>query len=303
MINQQIKIIAGPCSINKDNIKEIYQIAQLKVKGKPAIWGTRVVGLKSRSVFSREPSISGMDIAWFENTLENYLTKNQLKITPAFSVTIAKKILKETHLVVATEIMSPLIQLPSFEEPIFKNRLLVWNPAVNQLGWPIFVMGKYAIKNHWWLGLKNPKWVGEDLKIVDSEKTSKISTMEKTWEGLITYGQLKERTILIHRGVDVAEKGDYRNLPVHQIAKKVKQRTGCQLFFDPSHSLGPKLKDNIVEQTVKAMQLLVSPKEFLYDGILIEVGTSTTDSQQHISLTELEKLVNRLSKFRTFYNQ
>lgn len=300
MINREIKIIAGPCSINKNNIKDIYQIAKLKVNRKPAIWGTRVVGLKSRSVFSQEPSVSGMDITWFENTLERYLTERKLKITPPPSVTLAKKILKETHLVVATEIMSPLIQLPSFEESIFKNRLLIWNPAVNQLGWSVFIMGKYAIKNHWWLGLKNPKWVGEDLKIVDSERISKISTMEKSWEGLVTYGQLKERTVLIHRGVDVAEKGNYRNLPVHQIAKKVKQRTGHQLFFDPSHSFGPKLKDNIVEETVKAMQLLSSPSEFLYDGILIEVGTATTDSEQHISLIELEKLVNRLSKFRTF---
>jgi 3-deoxy-D-arabino-heptulosonate 7-phosphate (DAHP) synthase len=36
----------------------------------------------------------------------------------------------------------------------------------------------------------------------------------------------------------------------------------------------------------------------LYDGILIEAGTSKTDSEQHISIKELKELVKELSKFR-----
>lgn len=37
---------------------------------------------------------------------------------------------------------------------------------------------------------------------------------------------------------------------------------------------------------------------FLYDGILIEVGNSKSDTHQHISVDELKYLTQELSKFR-----
>ena len=71
--------------------------------------------------------------------------------------------------------------------------------------------------------------------------------MEKTWIGLSHYTGmnepgLEEKLILIHRGVDIYNKGDYRNLPVHQAAKRTKIATKAKLFFDPSHIHGPKLR-------------------------------------------------------------
>lgn len=300
MKNKELRIIAGPCSVDKDNIKEIFKIAEIEVNGKPAIWGTRVVGLKSRTLFNSKGIGMGIDHFTFIRNLKKILKNKSLKnLKTPLSVKLAEKIIKDTHLIVASEISDPLTQLIHYEKKIFKNRFLAWNPAVNQLGWPMFIIGYFAKKNKWWIGIKNPKWVGENLEKANSENYDSITTMEKTWEGLISYAGYKERTILIHRGVDVPEKGNYRNAPVHNIAKRVKQRTGLLLFFDPSHSHGPIMKEEIVPATIEAMKMMISEKEFLYDGILIEVGTSKTDTEQHISLKELEYLVNELSKFRT----
>jgi 3-deoxy-D-arabino-heptulosonate 7-phosphate (DAHP) synthase len=165
--------------------------------------------------------------------------------------------------------------------------LLIWNPAVNQLGWPMLDMSLYAKKNHWLLGIKNGKW----------------HSMEKTWLGLSRYNlfspeETKNQLVFIHRGVESVDKGDFRSLPVHEVAKKIKLSTGAKIFFDPSHSYGPKLRDRIVEGTVEAMGIKSSDNSYLYDGILIEVGTSITDTAQHISVAELDELCWRLAKFR-----
>jgi len=54
MQNQKLTIIAGPCSINQDNLAEILNIADIHVTNRSgitqrAIAGLRMVGLKSRS--------------------------------------------------------------------------------------------------------------------------------------------------------------------------------------------------------------------------------------------------------------
>ena len=123
--------------------------------------------------------------------------------------------------------------------------------------------------------------------------------MEKTWAGLASYaGKLIGQTVLIHRGVDAPDKGNYRSFPVHQMALRTKLATKAQLYFDPSHALGPKMRDEIVAATIDAMKMKISDKAYLYDGILVEVGTSVTDTLQHITLKELEYMLKELSKFR-----
>jgi len=70
------------------------------------------------------------------------------------------------------------------------------------------------------------------------------------------------------------------------------------MFFDPSHSYGPKLRSHIVGAVTEAMRMKISGSDFLYDGVLIEVGTSKTDTDQHITVKELSGLVSVLSTFR-----
>jgi 3-deoxy-D-arabino-heptulosonate 7-phosphate (DAHP) synthase len=158
-------------------------------------------------------------------------------------------------------------------------------------------MSAIAARNNWTIGLKNGKWFSEHFNFADEKINDKLSSMEKTWIGISKYIKNNE-FIFIMRGVDIENKGNFRNVPIHEAAKRVKKMTGIKLFFDPSHSFGPKLRDNIVEGTIKAMSLRLDENNYLYDGILIEVGTSETDKDQHITITELETLTQKLSSFR-----
>lgn len=293
MNNKKLMIIAGPCSIDQENKKEALMLSQIIVTNQSkqkqkAIFGCRIVGLKSRTSINPTGKDMGIDFPVFMENMDKLLSgKSSKTLQNPPSVTIADEVIKQTNMLVATEIMSPFVQLPVFEKPIFNNKLLIWNPAVNQLGWPILKMGKFAQRNNWYVGLKNGKWVN----------------MEKPWLGLADYTglintQQHDRLILIHRGVDTENKGDFRSLPVHEIAKTAKIKSNAKMFFDPSHTYGPKLRNKIVEETIEIMKMKINDQEYLYDGILIETGTSTTDSEQHITLNELQTLCDRLAVFR-----
>ncbi len=240
----------------------------------------------------------GMDFhEYVQNT--KLTTSNQsvdsFKMLP--SVEIARRLVQKTGLIVAPEIMDPTIQLPLYEKIIPRGKLFMWNPAVNQLGYQMYIMGIYTERNGWFIGVKNGKWFGE---ISDGD----VNIMEKNWIGQISFATkdkqfpLRDRIAMIHRGVDVAGKGKFRYLPVHDSAGKVKKMTGVKMFFDPSHSLGRFLRDQIVDQTILAMEMKTNEGEYLYDGILIEVGTSKTDTEQHITIEELQKLCDEIAKFR-----
>ena len=174
-----------------------------------------------------------------------------------------------------------------------------WNPSVNQLGWEIDQMATFARKHGWHIGIKNGKWIGDHLQTADTADYKGKTTMEKTWAGLVKYvAEIDHDIVLIHRGVDVPGKGNFRNAPVHHIAKRVKKDSKVKLFFDPSHSYGSKMRDHIVTAVVDAMKMKISEDEFLYDGVLIETGTSSTDTEQHITIDELRTLTAELAKFR-----
>lgn len=303
--SNSLTIIAGPCSVDENNLEEIIEIAKIIVVDKQgkkhqAVAGTRMLGLKSRSEISNDPEKMGIDHATVKKNWEILFKGGgiaDLLIPP--SVKMASRIIKETGLLVGTEIVAPVVQLPPYEKEIPAGKLLIWNPAVNQLGWPVFQMARFAKRNNWILGLKNGKWLGESLKTANSSDFIGETTMERTWQGLEKYaGSLDVNAIFIHRGVDVPGKQDFRNVPVHNLAGRIKKKTGSKMFFDPSHSLGPKMRDKIVSETIKAMRMKINDKDFLYDGILIEVGTSKTDTNQHITIKELKEMCQALADFR-----
>lgn len=302
MKNSTVTIIAGPCSISEENQGQLFEIAELTVPvgatRKRAIWGVRVVGLKSRTALSSTGAGMGIDFPAYERNLERFLqgaSVHELEIPP--SVSIAKTIVEKTGVIAATEIVDPLMQLPPYEREVPKGSLFVWNPAVNQLGHAARVMGMYAARNGWYHGFKNGKWLGD----VPAEGGS---TMERSWAGLTSYalegmtGADKNRAVLIHRGVDIAGKGEYRNVPVHEAAIRVKESLGMKLFFDPSHTHGPSLKHRIVEETLAALTRTTSSGAYVYDGLLLEVGDSVTDTEQHITIEELRELAARIATFR-----
>ena|SRR3989338_1627049 len=312
-MNKTCAIIAGPCSVDENNISELYQIANITAKNqkgkiKQAIFGARIVGLKSRTAFNENGVGMGIDYLSVMKNMDILMnggtprsrggSSHEFEIPP--SVLIAQTFVKDTGMLVASEIMVPMAQLPMYETLIPKGKFMPWNPAVNQLGWPLMEIAKYARRNDWYLGIKNGIWLGEQVKRSEAENFNSATTMEQKWEGLVKYAgsDMREKIILIHRGVDVSEKGDHRNIPVHNLAKRVKQKTGATLYFDPSHAYGPKMKEHIVPEVLKAMNLRALDGSYLYDGILIEVGTSKTDTGQHITLDELKKMVLELALFR-----
>jgi hypothetical protein len=212
----------------------------------------------------------------------------EMKMLP--SVQMAQEFIHKTGMIVASEVISPLIQIPLWERLLKDQDLLLWTPAVAQLGWNLLEMYEASKVNNWTLGVKNPKWVGQE---VDG-----ITSMEKTWLGMGSYVPYINKVIYIQRGVDVPESGLFRNLPAHESAIKVKKRTGMKMYFDPSHCYGPKLRDKIVEGTIEAMKMKIADDEYLYDGILIEAGVSETDTEQHITHKELHQLAKSLAEFR-----
>lgn len=306
---QPCTVIAGPCSIDESNIREVQALSQIEIKshdGKPqrAIAGTRIVGLKSRTELTHDAASMGMDydaLIHNMNILANGGSTADFKVAP--SVLLAEDVVRTTRMIVATEVMMPSLQLPLYEGRIPKGKLMPWNPAVNQLGWQMHEMAGFARRNGWHIGIKNGKWIGDELGLADSETYGKQTSMEKTWSGLSSYiGETGGDIILIHRGVDIHGKGEFRNYPVHTISQRTKTKTKIKLYFDPSHIYGPKLRHQIVDATVAAMRMKMPDGTYLYDGILIEVGTSKTDTQQHISLKELEDLVRYISVFRQLHN-
>ncbi len=301
--NQKVTIIAGPCSVNENNIHQLYDIAAIEVKNRAsgtqkAIWGIRTVGLKSRSSMNVTGEGMGFDFPNYIDNVRLIASKESfesLKITR--SIEIAKQLIADTGVIVATEVMDPLVQLPVYEREIPKGKLFIWNPAVNQLGFQMYAMGIYAERNDWFVGIKNGKWLG-------SAPEDQFNIMEKNWAGQISFATedgnfaISSKIALIQRGVDVAGKGSFRNLPVHNSAEKVKAKTGARMFFDPSHTYGSLMRDKIVEATIEAMKLQMADGTYLYDGILVEVGDSTTDTGQHITIEELRGLCAEIAQFR-----
>ncbi len=301
--SQKVTIIAGPCSVNENNIHQLYEIADIQIQNREgklqkAIWGIRTVGLKSRSSMNATGEGMGFDFAHYMHNVRLVASKSSFdSLKTTRSIEIAKKLIEDTGVVAATEVMDPLVQLPVYEREIPKGKLFIWNPAVNQLGFQMYAMGIYATRNNWFIGVKNGKWLG-------SAPEDQFNIMEKNWAGQISFAtedghfDIKNRIAMIQRGVDIAGKGGFRNLPVHNSAEKVKAKTGTKMFFDPSHTYGPILRDQIVSATVDAMKLRVADGAYLYDGILIEVGDSTTDTAQHVTVDELREICEQIAEFR-----
>jgi hypothetical protein len=295
--NPQVSIIAGPCSINEKNFKDLYELSSIEVKNRngntqKAIAGVRIVGVKSRTSYSYNKGSMGLDSEVLVENIEIYAQGGgvkDMKMLP--SVQMAQEYIRKTNMMVASEIVSPLIQIPLCDKLLKEHELLLWTPAVAQLGWNLLEMYEASKENNWTLGVKNPKWVGQE--------TNGLTSMEKTWLGMGSYVPFIHKVIFIQRGVDVAESGLYRNLPVHESAKKIKKLSGgMKMYFDPSHCYGPKLRDKIVEGTIEAMKMKLSDEEYLYDGILIEAGVSETDTEQHITHKELHQLAKAIAEFR-----
>ncbi len=303
--NKHCLIVAGPCSVDANNLDEIMEISRMTVTNtqglkQRAVAGTRVVGLKSRTELSSDGKGMGIDYEVYKSNLCRLLSGKSLAsfdLTPSAKYSI--DIFEKTNMLIATEVCSPLIQLSVLSGKIPKHKMLPWNPAVNQLGWPLHEMATIAKRNDWFIGIKNGKWLGDSLANAESPKHTGGTALEKVWHGLGSFTQMSdEHVFMIQRGIEATVRGDFRSVPIHQTASRVRTLSHRNMLFDPSHSLGPKMRMHIVSATIDAMRIRMPDGSFLYDGALIEVGTSVTDSEQHISLQELQDLCDELARIR-----
>lgn len=296
-----VKIIAGPCSIDFKNKTEVLDSISFKIGGKTALYGVRVVGLKSRTEFDPKNSFIGIDIDEYDENSEVIKNGNfNLKIHK--SVEIANEIQeKNKDIFVATEVVDSWVQCLVLSQFLKSKKAIVWNPAVNHLGFPIQVMARFAKQHGWKIGIKNGKSLGGS--VFDSEENGKKMSLEKSWSGLESYASLIEKKdiFMIHRGVDSESLSGYRNFPVHELCKRVKSNIKNEMFLDPSHIAGPKKRSEIVDFTIDAMKIKHELGGFLYDGILLETGTSKSDTDQHITHLELEEIISKVSSFRKIH--
>ena len=294
-----LEVIAGHCSVNPERLAELYEMSEIQVSdgrggSQRALSAVRFVGLKSRTEHNQTGEGMGVDFSVVEQAI---MFGSSNEVPP--SVLLAQQFVHETGMGIAAEIMLPGIQLPFYEGRIPKGQFMPWNPSIDQLGWSVRQMAHIASRNDWSVGLKNGKWLGESFEQVSRLNSETVTSMEKTWLGLSTFAAASNCKVnFIHRGVDVPEKGDHRNALVHEVVKRLAKKVPqAGRYFDPSHSLGPKLRDDIVRTTVEAMRMTIG-NEFLYTGILVETGTSITDSHQHITVDELRLMLEEISKFR-----
>lgn len=309
-----LRIIAGPDSLNEYNIEDCYKIAEMMVNGDRAIYGVRTVGLKSRTNLDKSNSDANYMGHDLEQILENMDvfgyggSRDDLVQLP--SVMMAKELQKATGVMCATEILCHYIQLACIAREFAGKPFMPWNPAIDQSGWNLRIIAGFANEYGWTLGIKNGKWLGEEFSIAEDPLYNGKTSIETAWEGLLNYAQPAPEKVLIQRGCDLPSKGQYRNLPIHNSARRTKYRNpGVSLFFDPSHALGPLMRDNIVEETVKACNLVYQRAdgefEYVYDGVLLEVveevnkGKVLCDTFQHITIDELQRFVDIISQFRT----
>src|SRR5271155_2568091 len=113
--SHDLEIIAGPCSITPENAEEVIdEIAKIRTPdGQRAIYGTRVVGLKSRTSLDLQGDGMGIDSQVMQEAL-SLPHHERMKLTMP-SVELAEEIAKQTGLLISTEIMIPHIQLPYWE--------------------------------------------------------------------------------------------------------------------------------------------------------------------------------------------
>lgn len=317
--DRQIAVIAGPCSISGPHYPEMYAIQnEFFAKLKNDVTGFRVVGYKSRTAPDKEgileklygysndellnlrrinPDLNanaknyyGLDVCEVMVSQRMIFAGTPIgsKDLPNLpSVMRARDFQKKyPHLLIATEIIEPFVQIPQLKRHLRPGSVLAWTPANDVLG-PSKTIYRDLMVEENFVAIKNPKWLGIDPALVTEENILSLSGI-KTMLGCM---QWANTNIMIHRGFELEEKEGHRAKPVHEVFDYLKKRVPeLSILFDPSHSFGPNYQPEIKKQSVKAVE------KHGYHGLLIEASTATTDAAQHVSTDEMLEIVGTLKQ-------
>jgi len=155
-----------------------------------------------------------------------------------------------------------------------------------------------------WIGARNQNHIfqREISKIASKDKRVHLLVKnqpwkdENHWEGIVEHvlegGIPKDRLILCDRGFapNGHNPNNFRNIPDHEMAMRIKEKYDLPMVFDPSHTGGS------VENVFNIAKMFA---EHDYDGVLTEVHkdpkNAKTDSKQQVTWTEFDRLISEVS--------
>ena len=331
LTNVPIKIITGPCQTSDrwgvDYLKSLATMQVTNPNGVQiqAIAGGRLCTIKSRTELNptdRERSGMGIDFSVWEEFSKQVIQaiKNSEK-PPPLPITRGGQW--------AEEIQNNTGGMPlAFEAMDWMHAMLMmghmlpgtgtaWSPSVLTLGHSIQTLSEVVGDRGGTLGIKGPKFYPAALpRCIEDGPT----LMEATWVGLGMYAlgatQIPKEILLIERGRDVPNKGNWRNIPDHNSARLAKQmlqrkvndaglssQTQISMAYDPSHTNGPKRVEFIVEDSINAAGQMDLNGEPLYEVILVEskekkAPAPLSDAGQHISGEQIQDIIDGIARFR-----
>lgn len=155
-----------------------------------------------------------------------------------------------------------------------------------------------------WIGARNQNhYIQQEIAKVcarDERVTLMVKNQpwpdEKHWEGIaehvLSSGIKPDNVVLCHRGFTPHGHNplNLRNLPDHEMAMRIREKTGLKMIIDISHPAG--CVENIEPVTLEAMT-------YDYDGMIIEVHPNPrcawTDAKQQITWEQFDDLMDQLS--------
>ncbi len=178
----------------------------------------------------------------------------------------------------ATEVLTPE-QASAIINPLFQAvpdaNLLLWIGSRNQNHHIQREIAKVVAANERvTLMIKNQPWASESH-----------------WEGIVLHaldgGVKKEQVVLCHRGFSPngSNPYGYRNLPDFEMARRMREKTGLPMIFDPSHIGGTAENVSRVFEHARSED---------FDGLIVEVHpdpkTALTDADQQLTWEEFDRL-------------
>jgi len=327
-----IGIITGPCQTSdRHGVDYLKSLSTMRVTNPGgiqvcAIAGERLCTIKSRTDLNpADAARSGMGVdfpIWeaFSKQVINMIRNNgALLQKPVMQGALwAKEIQDSTGgMPIAFEAMDWMHAMLMMDH-ILPGTAIPWSPSVKTSGHEMETLSEVVGEHGSVLGIKGPKFYPELLpRRIEDGPTS----MENTWTGLGMYALgatcIPKTIMLIERGRDVPNKGDWRNMPDHNSARMAKQMLQKKIedaglagevlvtmAYDPSHTNGPKRVSCIVEDAIDAArQMDITGKEPLYNMLLIESKDKAappplSDAGQHITGEQVQDIADGIAQFR-----
>lgn len=245
-------MIAGPCAVEND--KQV--TASLEAAKDAEVDFVRLSLWKPRT----KPGFEGIGSKGIR-----YLVKAaKMGLSPSTEIMIPEH---------AKEIMEKVLPI------LGEGKLLLWIGARNQ--------------NHY-LQREIARIVSQDKRVYVMAK-NQIWHNEKHWEGIVEHmleGGIKpENFLLCHRGFAPIGYNPhaYRNVPDYDMAIRMKEKTGLQMIFDPSHTGG---------SVEKVFHIAQEANTYPFDGYIVEVHPNPkealSDANQQLTWNQYKQLVKTL---------